>query len=147
MKKVKNKICKSKGCEVEFTPFVSFQKYCSWGCAQDNAKVPEKRNFKPIPKKSAKRKKEDIEYLKKRAVFLNKEENKKCPVFPNLYTTDVHHKKGRIGFADEQARLEGISLYLDERFWLAVSRKGHKKIEENPAWAKENGYSIDRLAK
>ena len=59
--------------------------------------------------------------------------------------TDIHHKMGRIGYADEWARQENIPLLLDVRFWLAVSRKGHQMIEENPEWAKENNYSIDRL--
>jgi hypothetical protein len=47
--------------------------------------------------------------------------------------TDVHHKKGR-----------GKYL-LDVETWLAVSRSCHQKIEENPEWAKENGYSLSRL--
>lgn len=75
----------------------------------------------------------------------NKPENKQCPVFPNLSTTDVHHKRGRIGYADEWARLNNISLYLDERYWLAVSRQGHRKIEDNPEWAKSKGFSLNRL--
>jgi len=49
-------------------------------------------------------------------------------------TTDIHHKKGRIG-----------KLYLDITFWIALSREGHCMVEENPEWAKENGYSLDRL--
>lgn len=72
-------------------------------------------------------------YLKKRIEFLEKPENKICPI-TGTRTTDVHHKKGRVG-----------SLYLDERFWIALSRAGHKQVEENPEWAKENGYSLNRL--
>ena len=47
---------------------------------------------------------------------------------------EVHHKRGRIG-----------DLLLDETHWLAVSRKGHVKIEMNPRWAKEMGFSESRL--
>jgi hypothetical protein len=36
-------------------------------------------------------------------------------------------------------------LLLDQRFWLAVSRKGHKAIEQNPEWAKKMGFSESRL--
>ncbi|WP_262885687.1 hypothetical protein [Myroides sp. LoEW2-1] len=43
--------------------------------------------------------------------------------------------KGRVG-----------SLFLDTRYWLAVSREGHRMIEENPKWAKEKGYSLNRLS-
>jgi len=49
-------------------------------------------------------------------------------------TTDIHHKKGRIG-----------KLYLETTFWIALSREGHRMVEENPEWAKEQGYSLDRL--
>jgi hypothetical protein len=36
-------------------------------------------------------------------------------------------------------------LLLDQKFWLAVSRKGHKAIEANPEWAKKMGFSESRL--
>jgi hypothetical protein len=43
--------------------------------------------------------------------------------------------KGRIG-----------DLLTDRRYMLPVSDRGHKKIELNPDWAKEMGYSLSRLA-
>jgi len=50
-------------------------------------------------------------------------------------SSDVHHKKGR-------------GRYLNEvKFFLSVCRKCHNKIEENPIWAKEMGYSLSRLSK
>ncbi len=58
-----------------------------------------------------------------------------CPI-TNQPATEVHHKKGRIG-----------KLLLDKRFWLAVSRNGHNKINNNPIWAMQMGYTISRLAK
>lgn len=88
---------------------------------------------KPIPKVSAKRKIENREYTIKRLQFLAQPENQKCPI-TGKQTTDVHHKKGRVG-----------DLLLDTKFWLAVSREGHKQIEENPEWAKENNYSLNRI--
>lgn len=46
--------------------------------------------------------------------------------------TQIHHKKGRIGDA----------LYND---FLAICEDCHRKVEENPEWAKENGYSVSRI--
>lgn len=91
---------------------------------QEEKKKPGK--IRPLSKK---REKENKEYLEKRLKFL---EGKFCPVTGDK-ATQVHHKKGRIG-----------KLLLDEEFWLAVSAKGHKKIEENPEWAKKMGYSLNR---
>lgn len=127
------KTCKNKGCENIFVPFSSIQKYCCWKCFKENEK-PKRKTYKRINKDSLKRKQEKAIYLKKRIDFLNKPENKICPV-TNQPTTEVHHKKGRIG-----------TLLNDERYWLAVSRKGHQRIENNPIWAKKNGFSLDRLS-
>ena len=41
-----------------------------------------------------------------------------------------------------KVQLNKIYLYLDKRFWLAVSHKGHRKIESEPEWAYEQGFSI-----
>jgi hypothetical protein len=87
---------------------------------------------KKIKPRSDKRAKEEKEYHTLCEVFLR---GKICPVTGEP-ATEVHHKKGRIG-----------KLLTDVRFFLGVSRKGHKKIEENPEWAKEMGYSLDRLSK
>lgn len=44
---------------------------------------------------------------------------------------DVHHtaRRGR--------------YYLDESTWLAVARKNHDRIEQNPGWARRVGWLID----
>ena len=110
---------------------------CYWS---DNKKKNEGKQktikeFKPIPKISQKRKIENAKYIVLRIEFLGKKENSICPVTGEK-TTEIHHKKGRVG-----------SLFLDIRYWLAVSREGHKKIEENPEWAKKEGYSLSRLSK
>lgn len=124
-------------CDAVFKPFKTTDVVCSYTCMtlmlKDKPKSP-KKEFKPIPVMSAKRKKENAKYLKDRMDFLNKPENKMCRVFTKLQATEVHHMKGRTG-----------KLFLDQKFWLAVSRKGHQKIEMNPDWAKENGFSLNRL--
>ena len=108
---------------------------CYWS---DNKKKNEWKQktikeFKPIPKISQKRKIENAKYIVLRIEFLGKKENSICPVTGEK-TTEIHHKKGRVG-----------SLFLNTKFWLGVSRKGHLKIENNPEWAKENGFSENRL--
>ena len=110
---------------------------CYWS---DNKKKNEGKQktikeFKPIPKISQKRKIENAKYTVLRIEFLGKKENSICPVTGEK-TTEIHHKKGRVG-----------SLFLNTKFWLGVSRKGHLKIENNPEWAKENGFSLSRLSK
>lgn len=42
---------------------------------------------------------------------------------------DVHHVRGRVGV-----------MLLDERYWMAVSRKAHRQIHDNPSWARSNGF-------
>ncbi len=48
--------------------------------------------------------------------------------------TVVHHKGGRIGDA-----------YIDPADLMSCCHIHHMKIEKNPEWAKQNGYSISRL--
>lgn len=83
-----------------------------------------------IAKVSKKRVKIDSEYHREKAKFLA---GKMCPIYANLKAEDIHHMKGRIGL-----------LLMDKRYWLAVSRKAHVKIELNPKWAREQGYSLPR---
>jgi hypothetical protein len=89
----------------------------------------------PIKKVSDKRKSENKEYTKLRKLFLTEYticQVKGCKELP----TEVHHKKGRIG-----------KLLTDTRYFLGVCRECHNKIELEPLWAKENGYSLNRLDK
>jgi hypothetical protein len=96
-----------------------------------------------IPAKSKKKAKEDNQYSKEKPGFM---EGKICPVYPDLPVKDIHHMKGRgEGFADAWAEANGITLTMDKRWWLAVSRKAHIRIGNNPKWAIKNGYSFKRL--
>ena len=67
-----------------------------------------------------------------------------CQVNPKHRTESVHHKMGREGYADQWARDNDIPLVIDERYFLACCIACHNKIEENPEWAYEKGYSIPR---
>lgn len=139
-----NRKIKTCDCGSEFLPYNTIQKYCCVNCQfkygkKINIKLksfnPEKKKRYSIPKVSEKRKIENLKYVAQRIVFLGKKENQICPI-TGKPTTDIHHQKGRVG-----------SLFLDKTYWVALSREGHKQVEENPEWAKENGYSLDRLSK
>jgi len=82
---------------------------------------------------SKKRKTELDKYRKLRVDFLK--ENPRCAVDAIHEATDVHHKKGR-----------GV-LLNEVKYWLPVCRACHVLIEKNPLWAKEKGYSLNRIAK
>lgn len=84
-------------------------------------------------------------YEKAREEFFSDPLNKFCRVFPGKLATEVHHKKGRNGYADKWAKDNDIPLLIDKRYFLPVSRDGHNKIEKNPDWAYALGYSQSRL--
>ena len=97
----------------------------------------EKKKPKPLPKKTKRQARDDEKYNKRAAVWI---EDKECPCC-NGPAEQVHHMKGRKGYADEWALLRGIKLIHDERFWLGVCYTLHDKIEKNPEWARAVGYS------
>lgn len=85
---------------------------------------------------SKKRQKLNREYLKATRAF--KEAHPICMVQSNVCTgvaTQIHHAAGRVG-----------KNFLDESKWVATCFRCHCKIEENPIWAKENGFSLSRLS-
>lgn len=95
----------------------------------------------PIAKTSKKTRSQIVTYSKEKAIFIK---GKICPVYPLEPVEDIHHQKGRVGFADQWARSKGITLLMDKRFWLAVSRKGHDCIETHPSLARAKGWSLSR---
>lgn len=93
-----------------------------------------KKEPKPIARRTKEGEKEDREYLKRRAKYLQEHPVCQCGAIGCTgVATEIHHRKGR-----------GIWL-LVVKFFLAVCRHCHDKIEAEPAWAKENGYSLDRV--
>jgi len=125
----KLKECKNPECKNTFLLYNSLKPYCSTKCE----KACKKRT--PLKKVSEKRKKENILYSELRIDFLSLPENQICPI-TGQPTTDIHHKKGRIG-----------KLLTDTNYWIALSREGHEFVESNPEWAYENGYSLKRNQK
>lgn len=130
-----------KNCNNKFQPKYFLAKFCGEStCLKAEKEWQEEKlsGKKPKPatkikQVSDKRKIENLKYSAQRIVFLGKPENQKCPI-TGKPTTDVHHMRGRVG-----------NLFLDERYWIALSREGHRYVEENPEWAKEQGYSLNRL--
>ena len=105
---------------------------CYWNYRASLKPIKIKEIGKPISRQSEKMKIEVKKYLKIRVDYINK--HSKCEVCKKASSTDVHHKKGKIG-----------KLLTDSRYFLAVCRPCHQIIEMNPDWAKEMGYSLSRL--
>ena len=142
MKHKTHKPCKV--CGKEFKLSRTTDKYCSSGCMYSDNKEKPLKPLKSINKVSKKQTVLNAKYTVLRIEYLGKQENKICPITGNEATT-VHHKKGRLGYADEFARLNDIPLLLDIRFWIALSMDGHDYVERNPQWAKDKGYTLSRI--
>jgi hypothetical protein len=94
----------------------------------------EKKGKKPITKVSAKKKQGLKEYKKVRADYLSK--HPICQVDGcRRFASEIHHRAGRTG-----------ALLCNVTHFLAVCRTCHQRIELQPAWAKEMGYSESRLS-
>ena len=121
------KNCKT--CGKEFKLFRTTDKYCSPECVENK---PQKKSAAPIKPVSDKMTKELAKYRRLRSQYL--EATPTCEVRGcNRTATDIHHRRSR-----------GIYLCVVEYF-LAVCRPCHLKIESEVIWAKEQGYSVDRL--
>jgi len=123
----------AKSCNEKFCYFPQFGGgYCKYHqYRRTDGKKP-----KGVRQQSDKLKAEGIKYRKLAKKF--RESNPVCAVRSENCTgktTEVHHKRGR-----------GKYL-LDIKTWLPVCHNCHKKIELNPDWAKENGFSESRLSK
>lgn len=96
-------------------------------------KVSQKPPFKlkkAIKPRSKKRAKEEAQYNREVKVW---KVGKMCAVYPDKKAVDCHHIRGREG-----------AMLLEQKFWLPVSREGHRKIENNPEWARSQGFIINR---
>ncbi len=87
---------------------------------------------KPIRRQSKKRAAESRIYRVQRLRFLDANPwcawgLKQSPP-RHIPSTDIHHVRGRAG-----------ALFLNELFWLAVSREGHQWIGDNPKEAEALG--------
>jgi hypothetical protein len=99
-------------------------------CEGSCRRVKTVRKRVPVKKVSDKRAKLDKIYSAMRKVYLK--QNPLCVC--GARSEQVHHKLGRLG-----------GNYLNTSTWLAVCYPCHSKIEREPVWAKEKGYSGSRL--
>lgn len=106
-----------------------------------DVKIKPRPQPKRIPVVSVKMAEAMAKYIPIKNEFLK---GKMCSVYPQKKATTVHHKAGRVGYADSFGRDNNIPLLVDVRYFLPVSIDGHRKIEENPVWAKSMGYSVSR---
>lgn len=86
----------------------------------------------PLKPVSAKRKREQRTYMKRRAEFLRT--HSVCAICQLRPSTELHHMRGRVG-----------SLFLDERYWMGLCSEDHRTVTENPSWAYEQGWSLRRI--
>lgn len=93
----------------------------------------EEKKPKGIPSSTKKRQKEERLYYKEKAIYMAL--HPICEVEGCCEpSVDLHHKKGRLG-----------KLIYAVKYFMAVCRKHHDMIGENPKWAYEMGYLISRL--
>lgn len=114
-----------------FCPYKN-KNYCP---VHQDYKVPVK---KEVNKVSEKKKDLDKQYKKIRAKYLR--EHPMCEAKIEgcgKVAVEIHHKRGKVGEED----------YLNPEFFLATCSHCHKIIEVNPAWAKQQGFSLSRLSK
>lgn len=57
--------------------------------------------------------------------------------------TTIEHTKGRVGYADDYARQNKISLYLDQRFWKPCCLPHNLELERNPELSKK--YQLSKI--
>jgi len=133
--KVKKKLCDGCGEQQFIWKNDGGKRYCKrcWS-AHTQPKKPT-AGKKHIPPISQKREVLNAVYSVLRIKFLK--EHTMCQAHLSGCTqssTDVHHKKGRIG-----------EFLLEVKYWLAVCRHCHDWIETHPEEAKEKGLSKNRL--
>ncbi|MDR2223591.1 MAG: hypothetical protein LBE34_12805 [Flavobacteriaceae bacterium] len=131
----KPKTCK---CGKEFKQYNSLQKYCSYSCQSKYAKP------KRVNKVSKKRQEDNEIYSVIRKEFLSKEYNQICFIEGcNKQANTVEHSIGRIGYADDWARENGITLFLDVRFWKPCCLEHNLELENNPELSKK--YQLSKI--
>jgi NADH pyrophosphatase NudC (nudix superfamily) len=84
---------------------------------------------KQIPKRSAKRIREDVEYHSLRFVFLLS--NSKCQICNIATSQQVHHK-----FSGK----DRSKYYLDVSTWMALCHDCHSILHLHPKESREKGY-------
>jgi len=119
---------KCKCCSEKFITIYPFQKTCDTNdrCKRLGRDLRYKK--KPISKVSKRRKELNDIYTVVKGKYLK--EHPVCEICKSKPSTQVHHKKGRLGL-----------LLTDIRHFLAVDTVCHQKAENSPLWSLKHGYS------
>ena len=144
MKEYIPKKCKNPEClNIAYSDLIP---WCGYKC-RNKMKRPNlklKSLYKPIPKVSKKRQIENLKYQVLRTEFLGKKENQICFIDNcNKIADTIEHTMGRKGFADDYARDNNISLYLDIRFWKPCCNAHNLELENNPELSKK--YQLSKI--
>lgn len=100
---------------------------------------------KSIPKVSVKRKIENPQYTIKRLQFLAQPENLRCFIEGcNKRADTIEHTMGRKGYADDWARENNISLFLDVRFWKPCCNDHNLELETNSDLSEK--YQLSKIS-
>jgi len=136
-------------CREKFTPKYFLQKHCE-NCKEAEIEYQSGKMMKttppkkPINKVSEKRKVENIIYTSNRIKFLMRPENKICFIDECKNKADtIEHSAGRLGFYDDWARDNNISLYLDQRFWKPCCHFHNLELERNSELSKK--YQLSKI--
>jgi len=135
-------------CKEKFVPTVFLQKHCPKCKGAEKKyqsdKLSKSKKPKPIPKVSEKRKIDNIIYASERIKFLMMKENKICFIDGCLKeATTIEHSAGRLGFYDDWARDNNISLYIDKRFWKPCCLAHNLELENNSELSKK--YQLSKI--
>lgn len=137
--KVKFKKCRAEGCQNEFRPFLSTDKYCSSSCYYKEKKKSRAKKT-PIRKVSKKNASVQKRYTPLRKEYLNNPKNKVCQILGTDCTgraTTVEHTKGRgTHYVDKYAETNDIPLTLDVRFWKPACLSCNLELENNSELSK-----------
>lgn len=103
-----------------------------------NKAITAPKKSKAIPKVSQKQLDRLKAYKKVRDAFMKEHEYCQAQLEGICLgkATDTHHSKGKVG-----------DLLTDVRYFVALCRACHSKIEVSPNLAKELGFSLNRLDK
>lgn len=140
---IKEKKCKC--CGEKFKPrYKSTERFCSYQCANDDAKSKPPKQRVKIKPVSDKRKKQQKTYKVDRLEFLADPLNAICFVDGcNKKSNTIEHRMGRVGYADEWARINNVPLYLDKRYWAGCCLEHNLEFERNPELSRK--YQLSKI--
>jgi len=124
-----------KNCGIPFKMYRTTDICCSPKCYAEYKNISISKVFNPIEPMGEKRTIEKMQYDVDRLVYLAKPENKLCRIKGTNCTvkaTTIEHTMGRKGYADENKRAAGITLYLDKDYWLPACCSCNTELENNP---------------